>query len=292
MDYSNLLTPEIEAEMPANLSMADQFRWRQNKANELAANKKRSEAGGDANVSQTTNQTTVNDNDDVQNIINNTDVAETSVDDESFDVSDEKSDLKTSISEATTSDANDVAPIRKKKRIAPKMRQSDDNDGDTDTDNTVVAGEIVKNVPRSVMAAMRRLFPESATKADLISAFVYVHTNGDCEISDRAMQLVNFYSADNELININERLANLERMNRNMITQLQSIELCTCYNTFDRRYGSKERRGTPKDTEFREQGNLDMLARLRQQAVDQKQIDNATKGRQIYEQIKDKGDNR
>ena len=66
MDYSNLLTPEIEAEMPANLSMADQFRWRQNKANELAANKKRSKAGGDA-----TNQTTVNNNDDVQNIINN-----------------------------------------------------------------------------------------------------------------------------------------------------------------------------------------------------------------------------
>ena len=71
---------------------------------------------------------------------------------------------------------------------------------------------------------------------------------------------------------------------------LYSVELCTAYNTFDRRYGSKERRTSPKDTEFREKGNLDMLARLRVQAKDQRMIDEVEKGRAIYAQTKDKND--
>ena len=36
IDYSTLLTPEIMATMPANLSAVDQFTWRQSKQNTLA----------------------------------------------------------------------------------------------------------------------------------------------------------------------------------------------------------------------------------------------------------------
>lgn len=75
-------------------------------------------------------------------------------------------------------------------------------------------------------------------------------------------------------------------MMREQGQMLQAVELCTCYNTYDRRYGAKERRISPKETEFREKDNLDMLDRLRQQAKDQKQVDSLERGREIYYQTK------
>ena len=67
---------------------------------------------------------------------------------------------------------------------------------------------------------------------------------------------------------------------------LSAIELCDCYNTYEIRYGSNASRHGPKNTEFREQGNLDMLERLREQAKEQRTEDMRKRGRQIYEQSK------
>lgn len=138
------------------------------------------------------------------------------------------------------------------------------------TDNDL---ETIKYLPKSVMAAVRRKFSETASKADLISAVVYIFTDGDCEISEKAMKIVKSYKPDDKNAIIEERLTHIENMQRSQNEMLYSIELCTCYNAFDRRYGSQERRRSPKDTEFRESGNLDMLARLREQARDQKEVD-------------------
>ena len=150
--------------------------------------------------------------------------------------------------------------------------------------------EFIHHIPKSVMDALRSLFPCSASKADLVSAAVYIVTNGACEISDKAMELVDNYESDDKLVSINERLSHLERATKIQTTLLQSIELCTCFNTFDRRYGSTQPRKSPKNTDFREQDNLDMLECLREQAVDQQRIDELERGRRIYNQTKDKND--
>ena len=150
--------------------------------------------------------------------------------------------------------------------------------------------ECIRNIPKSVMDALRSLFPCSASKADLVSAAVYIVTNGACEISDKAMELVDNYESDDKLVSIIERLSHLELATKIQTTLLQSIELCTCFNTFDRRYGSTQPRKSPKNTDFREQDNLDMLECLREQAVDQQRIDELERGRQIYNQTKDKND--
>lgn len=154
-----------------------------------------------------------------------------------------------------------------------------------------VGYEDIRTIPRSVVQAVRRQFPETASKSDLFSAVAYIFTNGDCEISERAMEMVKSYRASNNtMATIVDRLSCLERENKRQLELLQSIELCTCFNTFDRRYGSSEPRRGPKLTEFREQDNLDMLTRLREQAKDQMRIDDLAIGRQIYNQIKDKND--
>lgn len=79
-------------------------------------------------------------------------------------------------------------------------------------------------------------------------------------------------------------------MNKKQLDLLYSTELAACYIAFDRRYGSSAPRTGPKTNEFREPENLDMLERLREQARDQRHIDDLITGRTIYDQIKDKNE--
>lgn len=150
--------------------------------------------------------------------------------------------------------------------------------------------ESVHNIPKVVISTLRAFFPSATNKADLISAAAYILSKGAFVASDRVMKLVQVYNADDQLVSIDERLVRLENATRRQTEMLQSIELCTCYNAFDRRYGSQEPRKKPGETEFREKGSLDMLERLRLQARDQLAQDRAERGRKIYNQIKDKND--
>ncbi len=104
------------------------------------------------------------------------------------------------------------------------------------------------------------------------------------------MEIAKSYKHNDEIVAVKEQLAGMQRQLKRQSQMLQTIELCTCYNTFDRRYGSQEKRVAPKYTEFREKGNLDMLARVRQQAENQRMIDEIQRSRQIYHQTKDKND--
>jgi hypothetical protein len=82
----------------------------------------------------------------------------------------------------------------------------------------------------------------------------------------------------------------MEQLMREQRVYLQSIELCACYDLYDRRFGARERRGQPKDNEFREQGNIDLLKKLRRQARDQREQDMRDRGRDIYNSTKDRND--
>ncbi|MGN1305858.1 MAG: hypothetical protein ACI4YB_12600 [Oscillospiraceae bacterium] len=177
--------------------------------------------------------------------------------------------------------------VKSKEEYEAEQRLTTENQKKTTTHRITVSKtdndlETVKYLPKSVMAAVRRKFSETASKADLISAVVYIFTDGDCEISEKAMKIVKSYKPDDKNAIIEERLTHIENMQRSQNEMLYSIELCTCYNAFDRRYGSQERRRSPKDAEFRESGNLDMLARLREQARDQKEVDDIERYRKEH----------
>lgn len=183
--------------------------------------------------------------------------------------------------------------VKPKEEYEAEQSLTTENQKKTTTHRTTVSKtdndlETVKYLPKSVMAAVRRKFSETASKADLISAVVYIFTDGDCEISEKAMKIVKSYKPDDKNAIIEERLTHIENMQRSQNEMLYSIELCTCYNAFDRRYGSQERRRSPKDTEFRGSGNLDMLARLREQARDQKEVDDIERYRKEHALDEDK----
>ena len=259
INYNSPLPDKYEAMMPVNLSLLDKFEWRKHKIGELRAQ-------GLLTVDENGNVTFT----DLQEQI----VPESTS--ESAPVISEEDSNKT----IETPVVEQVEPKPKpQKRSTTSIPKSLD-----------IGCEDIRAVPKSVMQAVRKQFPETASKADLLSAAIYIFTNGDCEISERAMEIVKSYRADDTLVSINERLAHLEHENKRHLELLQAIELCTCYNAYDRRYGSNEPRRGPKLTEFREQGSLDMLERLREQAKDQMRTDDLAIGRQIYNQTKDLDD--
>lgn len=282
LSVSELLTPEILAQMPKGLVGADAVRWRMNKVNELRSKgvvpSDNTESEEEIPEADTPNEEEIVQ--ETSETIEQTELSENNTETEIFVPNVEENVQPKSSNDKKTSQSKKLVKQMTKKNAANR----------TSADGY----EFVRGVPCNVMDALRRRFPSNASKVDLLSAVVYIFTGGDCEISENAMQLVESYKNDDSQFALSERteerLANIERMLREQRDMLYSVELCTAYNTFDRRYGSKERRTSPKDTEFREKGNLDMLARLRVQAKDQRMIDEVEKGRAIYAQTKDKND--
>jgi len=260
-NFNNPLPEIYEKEMPEGLDTYQRFEWRRHKFGELRMN-------GLVTVDVYGNCTFV---------------------DTTVHVSEAQStQSKQNLSEFHDTNVAPVIekPIEKhtdekasKKNVTKKAKAVKDADDEEQ--------EYVRSVPKSVMNALRRRFPNSTNRSDLISAAVYIFTDGDCVISEKAQALVDAYKKDDEFETLNERLDRIERVDKRILEKLSAVELCACYNTFDRRYGSNEPRVKPGATEFREKDNLDMLERLREQAKDQLNLDNLTLGRQIYNQTKD-----
>ena len=70
----------------------------------------------------------------------------------------------------------------------------------------------VRDIPESVLDAMRGAIPKQSSNGNLISAFVYIFTNGDCEISPKAMKLVESYKLIDNNEKILNKLENIERL--------------------------------------------------------------------------------
>lgn len=268
MEQDIQLTPDILAEMPHGLTPVDQYKWRRNKANELRAQAALGKTGGSGTASQPSAPTEAKPAE-----APSTDAQDK---DSMPDVTDEATD--------TENKEPAVPAAEKKVKAQPSKPVSQSKKNSSDY-------KLVRDVHKSVLVALRRLFPGGASAANMITAVVYIITDGGCELSEQARSLVDSYDKRDGDDNMSERIGNIERMLRNNSKMLQSIELCTCYNTFDRKYGSRERRAAPGETEFREQGNLDMLDRLRRQADDQRKVDSIERGREIYNLTKDKNDN-
>lgn len=300
INYSALLTPEIEAQMPKGLTGVDAMNWRKRKMKELV---EQGYTGIDGNVphfEDTAETSESTESAEMTEAKIENDSAEEEIVSSEEDESDESDIISLGFEqmeqiEHVKEEAEQIERAELENSVVTYAKKPSSKKTKKCVSKTTSVGyEFARNIPCSVMDALRRQFATNASKVDLISAAVYIFTDGDCEISDNAMQIVKAYKAEDKQFDLTERtetrLANIERMLREQRDMIQSVELCTCYNTFDRRYGSKEPRRAPKDTEFREQGNLDMLARLRKQAKDQRMIDDVEKGRAIYNQTKDKND--
>ena len=270
------LPPEIEAQRPKGLTIQEEIQWDQTEINRLEAEGYYDKLDFDANIEEDDDPDDGSDN----SVAENVSEINTGSDDDSnnsIDDIDKEAVEDTDVIEPSEPSlfANKPVSQPKKSKSSTRKKSSKDN-----------ANMEYLRVYTSAMDAMRRTLPYSCTKADLILAFTYIFTNGGCDLTDGAKEVVEKYHGDDSMQKISNQLESIDKRLRKQDALLQSIELCTCYNTFDRRYGSKEHRVSPKDTEFREEDNLAMLARLRKQAQDQAHDDELARGRAIYHKTK------
>lgn len=249
------LPPEIMAQMPPDLTLMEKREWRKKKAAELQAQQEQETAA------QVQSEDSESVSDDSSLLAENAETDEVSV---------SKSAKQSRSQEQKTS----------QKRQRGAIKASFDN-----RDSTTVRG-----IPKNIFIELRHYFPKAERNSDMIAAVAYIFTHGACDIPPEAMELVKAYDSDNAIFDLSEQMARMNQAIRSLDERTSAIELCSCYNLYDRRYGAKERRKSPRENEFREQGALDMLHRLRIQAKDQRREDDIERGRSIYEQTKDKND--
>ncbi len=205
-----------------------------------------------------------------------------------------------SVSDVKTDDAEESVEFDKNTKRAASLRTTTKKSKrrSKSTNESVQLDTVtVHSLPKEVMDIIKQSFPGDGNKADYVSAMAYVFSSGACKISEKAMALVkaNPYGAiiDNSAMQYADVIKMLQQQNeilRRQNKMLTSIELCAVYDAFHRIYGSKERRAEPRNMEFREKGCLEMLARLREEALDQYDDDQEARGRAIYEAIKGKND--
>lgn len=144
--------------------------------------------------------------------------------------------------------------------------------------------EQVRDLPSSVMAVIRREFPGALSKADAISAYVYVHAAGtelgsNIQLSDAAKEAVRRYSGDNTMSILDSRLSHLEKMLSGVVTRTELCELALAYIVCDRAFGIKAEQISPAKAQFRETNVLDVLDRLRAETAEQHAVDVISNGR-------------
>ena len=148
----------------------------------------------------------------------------------------------------------------------------------------------IRHIHKDVIDAMRSVLPGEAGRADLLTAFVYIFTDGCCSLTPKAAEMVDAYQKADSLMTVKEQLGRMEKLLRENRDQLYSIELCTNFDLYDRRFGAKQPRRRVEEIDFCEPESLRMLEKLRYQGREQRKIDNMRRGRNIYAETKDKND--
>jgi hypothetical protein len=178
------------------------------------------------------------------------------------------------VSQAAKPKQTEVKPKEKAKpKAIPKSKSSSKSNDEQ--------SESARGLHPSVMNALRSLFPYKLNNADLISAFVYIHTGGKCVLTERAEEAVSAYKGDKEGLNVAEAINNMARELKKISASNAAIELGTAFSITDRLFNT-QRASTPKDQVMRDSKTLDILTVLRREGHAQVLNDNERRGREIH----------
>ena len=145
----------------------------------------------------------------------------------------------------------------------------------------------VKSVPASVIDVLCKIFaPYKLSNPDLICAFVYLHTGGQCEVSDKARA-----AAENAGIksydDIVDRLEEVHTMLKEITATDNAVEIGVTNILTDRLFGLG-RSFYPNQPDLHGANAVDMLKNIRKAGKIQAEIDNKTKGKEINSKKKKK----
>lgn len=142
-------------------------------------------------------------------------------------------------------------------------------------------GIYLRNVPNSLVAETRRLFPQATNNTDAVTAYIAYQAGIKEGLTPTQLELLENVQVEDPIAEQRDRISHIERILATLVNMMRELEIASSYMIFDRLGFRRENPNSPRQTNINEPGMTDMIERIREISQQMRRQENIKKGRPI-----------
>lgn len=142
-------------------------------------------------------------------------------------------------------------------------------------------GIYIRNIPNSVVAETRRLFPQATNNTDAVTAYIAYQAGIKEGLTPTQLELLENVQVEDPIAEQRDRISHIERILATLVNMMRELEIASSYMIFDRLGFRRENPNSPRQTNINEPGMTDMIERIREISQQMRRQENIKKGRPI-----------
>lgn len=142
-------------------------------------------------------------------------------------------------------------------------------------------GIYLRNVPNSLVAETRRLFPQANNNTDAVTAYIAYQAGIKEGLTPTQLELLDNVQVEDPIAEQRDRISHIERILATIVNMMRELEIASSYMIFDRLGFRRENPNSPRQTNINEPGMTDMIERIREISQQMRRQENIKKGRPI-----------
>lgn len=142
-------------------------------------------------------------------------------------------------------------------------------------------GIYLRNVPNSLVAETRRLFPQANNNTDAVTAYIAYQAGIKEGLTSTQLELLENVQVEDPIAEQRDRISHIERILATLVNMMRELEIASSYMIFDRLGFRRENPNSPRQTNINEPGMTDMIERIREISQQMRRQENIKKGRPI-----------
>lgn len=142
-------------------------------------------------------------------------------------------------------------------------------------------GIYLRNVPNSLVAETRRLFPQANNNTDAVAAYIAYQAGIKEGLTPMQLELLDNVQVEDPIAEQRDRINHIERILATLVNMMRELEIASSYMIFDRLGFRRENPNSPRQTNINEPGMTDMIERIREISQQMRRQENIKKGRPI-----------
>lgn len=142
-------------------------------------------------------------------------------------------------------------------------------------------GIYIRNIPNSLVAETRRLFPQATNNTDAVTAYIAYQAGIKEGLTPTQLELLENVQVEDPIAEQRDRISHIERILATLVNMMRELEIASSYMIFDRLGFRRENPNSPRQTNINEPGMTDMIERIREISQQMRRQENIKKGRPI-----------
>ena len=142
-------------------------------------------------------------------------------------------------------------------------------------------GIYIRNIPNSLVAETRRLFPQATNNTDAVTAYIAYQAGIKEGLTPTQLELLENVQVEDPIAEQRDRISHMERILATLVNMMRELEIASSYMIFDRLGFRRENPNSPRQTNINEPGMTDMIERIREISQQMRRQENIKKGRPI-----------